>query len=138
MDIADQITQSLRDKADLARELALINREPGMRQAAASTTVANAAANLDQVKAQLLPAESAATVAKTKADTGLVNTTTKYYGQDILSQIALRAAQGSLYKSQAQNVETDTEKARRDLKVRSISADSLGSIMAAGRPSLQW
>ena len=138
MDIANLITQSLKDKADLARELALINREPGMRQAAASTTVANAAANLDQVKAQLLPAESAATVAKTKADTGLVNETTKYYGQDILSEIALRAAQRSLYKSQAQNVDTDTEKARRDLKVRTISPDSLGSIMAAGRPTLQW
>jgi hypothetical protein len=85
------------------------------QQAAADTTRANAAAvsanagaQLDTVKAGLLPAESKANIALTGAQTGLAAATarqqdeeTKYIGPTANANIAESRARGGLYGAQA-------------------------------------
>lgn len=58
------------------------------KQADAQMLGTQAAANLDRVKANLLPGESKADIAKTIAETGLTRERTKYLGPETEAQIA--------------------------------------------------
>lgn len=55
--------------------------------AATSAMVGKASANFDNVRAGLLPAESAANIGLTKANTGLIGKQTEYFGPEALARI---------------------------------------------------
>lgn len=70
-------------------------------QARATTTsagtnamVGKSAANLDNVRAGLLPAESAANIGLTRANTGLIGQQAKYFGPESMARVANLRADG--------------------------------------------
>ena len=67
-----------------------------------------AAAGLDNVRAKLLPGQTAADIAKTNAETANIGETTKFIAPLARSGIALQGAQGGLYKSQAAASDEET------------------------------
>lgn len=62
------------------------------QQADASTATARAAANLDSVKAGLMPRQTAADIAKINADIGLTNMQTRWFGPTAQANIGLARA----------------------------------------------
>jgi hypothetical protein len=111
------------------------------QQAAADTTRANAAAvsanagaQLDTVKAGLLPAESKANIALTGAQTGLAAATarqqdeeTKYIGPTANANIAESRARGGLYGAQATGEQqlSIVEHARRGSRIGGLGNSKL-------------
>lgn len=80
----------------LAQKYAILKQN-----ADAQTVTANSGAHLDDVRAGLLPAESAANVGLTKAQTAQTAETTKYVGPLAKANIFNTRAQGHLFGSQA-------------------------------------
>lgn len=74
----------------LGRKYALLQQQAdATTKNADSTAIASgAAANLDNTRAGLMPAESAATVKKMGAETGLIGEQTKVIGPEALARIA--------------------------------------------------
>ena len=95
----------------LATKYAILQQQANAQSTQAAATTQNAAtaaitgkaqAGLDTVRTQLLPGESAAGIAKTNAETGLIGQTAKYYGPEAMARIALTSAQ-----TRGTNVDTD-------------------------------
>jgi hypothetical protein len=82
----------------LRRKYDLMQQDANARTQQANTgaIVGNAAANLDVVRAGLMPAESRVGIEKTKADTANTLESTKYVGPLAQSQIGLQSTQGKL------------------------------------------
>jgi hypothetical protein len=69
------------------------------QQADAATRTANASANLDQARANVVPGESAANIAQTRANTDLIGQQAKYFGPTALANIDLTRANVGLAKA---------------------------------------
>lgn len=96
---------------------ALIARKYDILQqhANAATTEADANANLTNVKAGLLPAESAADVAKTQAETTGQTINNRFLPDVLRANIFDTRARGQLSQSSAGNTDVQTTIAKRSL-----------------------
>lgn len=93
----------------LAQKYAIMQQQANAdsTRANAGLISANSGANLDNVKAGLLPGESAANIAEQQARTGNINATTKYVGPLALSTIGLQRRQGQYYGAGANNLNSE-------------------------------
>lgn len=69
--------------------------------AGTNAVVGRASANLDNTRAGLLPGESAASIRKSDAETGLIGEQSKYFGKEALARIALNRSSAGLNDVQA-------------------------------------
>ncbi len=95
MSIIDLIGQSLRQKADLQRELQRNQlNSPGVMSEIA----------LNAARTKALPLESAASIAKMGAETGLIGQQAKFFGPRTIADIALTNAQVGLTSANTADV----------------------------------
>lgn len=94
-------------------------------------TVGEASAALDRTRNQFLPDQARADIAATKERTRLTGQQADYFGRDVLSQIALRAAQGGLYRAQGENVREGTVGLRQNNRIFQFGAPVFGDDEAA-------
>lgn len=105
-----------------------VNAAANTRNAATNALTGGAAANLDRVRAQLLPTESAATVANLNARTGETIETTKYIGPLARANIANTRASARNLNASAFEQESDT----RDLNSFAVPGGaSMRAVMGA-------
>lgn len=95
------------------------------QNAATNALTGKSAAALDDVKTRLLPTESAASVNKTNAETGLIGQQAKYFGPEIEARIAQMRADAGYTTTQ------DKVLQREGLMTRTTLPSSLSSILGA-------
>lgn len=78
------------------------------QQADASSAAAKASSALDQARANLIPKQGAADIAKTGADTAFTKIQSQWFGPTAQAQIGLIGAQGGLAKAQTTGTEAET------------------------------
>lgn len=118
----------LRRKYDILQQQA----NTGQFNAETGRLTGTADARLANVRAGLLPAESAASVDKTKADTALTQEQTKFVGPLARSSIDLNAANafqsrssGRLYGSQAETEDAGRKLFRTNFGIRALNEDDV-------------
>jgi hypothetical protein len=113
---------------------ALIARKYDILQqhANAATTEADANANLTNVKAGLLPTESAADVAKTQAETAGQNINNRFLPDVLRANIFETRARGQLSTSSALNTDVQSTIAKRSLMPASTLFNGFGMTGGTG------
>lgn len=88
----------------LARKYAQLQEhaDAASQNAASQAIAATSSAALDTTRAGLLPAESQAGIAKTRADTNFLNQQAQYLGPETLARIRNLGAEANLTNTQAQ------------------------------------
>jgi len=104
----------------------LIRRKYDIMQQAQDTTRmgTEAAANLDRVRAGLLPGESRANIGKLLADTGLTNVQAREFAPTAAAQRGLWGTQGAVNKAEVGRIGADTLRIGAD--TRRIGVDTQG------------
>lgn len=82
-------------------DMQLLRTQGYTPEQATQAVVGSSAAGLDNTRSTLLPAESAASVAKTRADTGLINQQAKFFPMITLADVAKTRADTGLTGAQA-------------------------------------
>lgn len=118
----------------LNRKYAILEQQANAQTTQAAATTRNAAtaaltgkaqAGLDTVRAQLLPGESAASIAKMGAETGLIGQQAKYFGPEAMARIANLGAE-------TERTSTDNKIAVREgLMERTTLPESLRAVLGA-------
>ena len=93
------------------------------KNAATQALTGAAAAKLDTTRANLMPAESAASIARTRAETGLIGEQTRYFGPTAEANIANTNA-----NTYFTGIQGDVAK-REGLTERTILPESLAAVM---------
>jgi hypothetical protein len=100
-------------------------------RAGAAVTSANAAANLDNTRAGILPTESAAAIALQRAQAGLTTAQTGIVAPESAARIGLMGTEASLNRANTGLVSENTVTAKRGNRLISILPDSLRSVMGS-------
>lgn len=123
----------------LGRKYAILQQQAdaGTVQSNASANAANAAASLDAARALTVPAESAANVGQTRANTKLLGQQAAWLGPQAQAQIAQQGAQTGLIKSQTVGQRlANVDAFNMNVQTFQPTGSALGSVMGSSMPTL--